>query len=263
MDPHPFHLSLVIPHFNEDERLHLMESGLVELAHDSRDLRIEALLVDDGSLDYTWEGLKLLEQEFHEKHGIDDTRFHVRSLRQPTNEGKGVALQRGVEEARGKWILTLDADMAARPIEVLNWQHAGHLDLDQPIDSPAVYIGSREDPDSTVLDKSGRRIMGRVFNAITRTISGLPIRDTQCGFKLYPAKLAKDIFAKLVHTGWAHDVEILMRTQHRQIPIYTLPLHWTAMEGSKINPIKDSWNMFLALWKIRRKLKQEFQQDSK
>jgi dolichyl-phosphate beta-glucosyltransferase len=260
MENPPFHLSLVIPHYNEGERLHLLEGGLVELAHDSNEINVEALLIDDGSTDHTLEGLKLLQAEFHEKHGVDDERFHLKCIQQVPNSGKGVALQRGVAEATGDWILTLDADMAARPIEVLNWQHAGHLDLSAEEPEKVILIGSREDKDSTVLDKSGRRFMGRIFNAITRTISGLPLRDTQCGFKLYPAVVAKDIFPKLFHTGWAHDVEILMRVHQQQIEIKSLPIHWTAMEGSKINPIKDSWDMFLALWKIRNKLKAEFRE---
>lgn len=260
MENYPFHLSLVIPHYNEDGRLHLLEGGLVELAHDSSEIKVEVLLIDDGSTDHTLEGLKLLRAEFHEKHGVDDDRFHVKCIHQVPNAGKGVALQRGVAEATGKWVLTLDADMAARPIEVLNWQKAGHLDLSSDETEESVLIGSREDKDSIVLDKSGRRFMGRIFNAITRTISGLPMKDTQCGFKLYPSPLAKDIFKRLIHTGWAHDVEILMRVHQRNIEIKSLPIHWTAMEGSKINPLKDSWDMFLALWEIRKQLRAEFRQ---
>ena len=260
MQDQHFHLSLVIPIYNEAGRLHLMEGGLVELAHDAFQFQIEVLMVDDGSKDSTWEDLQVLEKEFSEKHGIDTNRFHLKCLQQMPNEGKGVALQKGVQEARGDWILTLDADMAARPIEVLRWQKAGELNLNNKC-TPTVIIASREHPDSTVIDKSGRRIMGRIFNAITRKISRLPFRDTQCGFKLYPSELAKEIFAKLLHTGWAHDVEILMRVQHQGISIKSLPVHWTAVEGSKINPIKDSWDMFIAIIGIRAGLNKEFKKN--
>lgn len=255
-----FHLSLVIPLYNEAGRLHLMEGGLVELAHDAPHLQIEVLMVDDGSSDNTWESLIELEEGFSEKHGVDSGRFFLKSLKQLPNAGKGVALQKGVQEARGDWVLTLDADMAARPIEVLGWQKEGLVDLNNP-DEAVVIIGSREHPNSIVIDKSGRRIMGRIFNAITRTISGLPFRDTQCGFKLYPANLAKDIFGSLLHTGWAHDVEILMRIQHQGVNIKSLPVHWTAVEGSKINPIKDSWDMFVAIIGIRVGLNKEFKKN--
>ena len=260
MQEQHFHLSLVIPIYNEAGRLHLMEGGLVELAHDASQFQIEVVMVDDGSRDNTWEDLQALEKEFPEKHGVSKDRFHVRSLQQIPNAGKGVALQKGVKEARGDWILTLDADMAARPIEVLKWQKEGQLDLNDPSEK-MVMIGSREHPKSIVIDKSGRRIMGRVFNALTRTISGLPLRDTQCGFKLYPANLAKETFAKLIHTGWAHDVEILMRVQHQGHSIKPLPVHWTAIEGSKINPLKDAWDMFWEIVKIRFNLNKEFKKD--
>lgn len=250
------HLSLVIPHYNEVERLHLMEEGLVELAKFAAHYDIEVLLVDDGSNDGTWPGLQAIADSFESKHGTIQSDFEIRCLQQYPNAGKGVALQKGVKEANGKWILTLDADMATKPIEVFNWHHDGKIDL-QDHGSHIVAIGSREHPDSVVHDDSGRRFMGRMFNRITRILSGLRIKDTQCGFKLYPAGLAKEVFAELVHTGWAHDVEILKRIQKRGIPIHSLPIQWKAIEGSKVNPLTDSWKMFFALIEIRRALKKE------
>ena len=152
--------------------------------------------------------------------------------------------------------MTLDADMATRPIEILNWQKDGYVNLKSEPKNQ-VFIGSREHKNSNVTDKSSRRIMGRVFNRITRILSGLPFHDTQCGFKLYTASLAKEVFSKLFHLGWAHDVEILMRLQQEDVEIHSLPINWTAIDGSKINPISDAWKMFCALIEIRAALKKE------
>ena len=250
------HVSLVIPHYNEAERLHLMEDGLVEFAKACNGLQTEALLVDDGSRDETLSGLQKTVEDFPGKHGVAPEAFSLRAIALEQNSGKGAALQRGVAEARGDRILTLDADMAARPIEILNWQANGHVDLESAPDNH-VHIGSREDPDSDVTDHSTRRIMGRVFNLITRILSDLPFRDTQCGFKLYPRPFAQDVFPKLVHVGWAHDVEILMRLQRRKAQIHSLPVRWIAIEGSKISPVSDAWKMFCALLEIRATLKKE------
>ena len=250
------HVSLVIPHFNESGRLTLMESGLLEFAKASKDLIIEILLVDDGSSDETLNGLKAIAGEFSSKHQIEVDRFRLRAIGLSRNSGKGAALQRGVAAAQGNRILTLDADMAARPIEILNWQKAGKLDLRTPPDN-TTYIGSREHPESNVTDKGSRRIMGRVFNFITRKLSGLDLHDTQCGFKLYPAPLAKQVFESLFHLGWAHDVEVLMRLQRTGSIIESMPVSWTAIEGSKISPLSDAWKMFCALLEIRAALKKE------
>ena len=250
------HVSLVIPHYNESERLTLMEDGLAEFAKASGDLEVEALLIDDGSTDGTLNGLKAIAQGFAQRHRTDPGRFTVRALGLAQNAGKGAALQRGVPEARGSRILTLDADMAARPVEILNWQETGKVDLRSPPDN-TVLIGSREHPDSDVTDKGSRRIMGRIFNGITRLLSGLDLHDTQCGFKLYPAPLAKVVFGQLFHLGWAHDVEILMRLKQAGADICSMPVNWTAIEGSKISPLSDAWKMFCALLEIRAALKKE------
>ena len=76
------------------------------------------------------------------------------------------------------------------------------------------------------------------------------IRDTQCGFKLYPSALGKIIFATLQTPGWAHDVEILKRAEKKGIGIIEMPIHWEAVEGSKINLLKDSFKMFVEVCKI-------------
>jgi dolichyl-phosphate beta-glucosyltransferase len=250
------HLSLVIPHYNEEDRLSLMEDGLVEFAKAAGDLHVETILVDDGSRDKTLSGLKKIGEDFSRKHNVTPANFNLRTIALKQNSGKGAALQRGVAEAQGSRILTLDADMATRPIEILNWQTDGHVDLKSEPDNQ-VLIGSREHKDSDVTDKGTRRIMGRVFNRITRILSGLPFHDTQCGFKLYTTSLAKEAFSKLFHLGWAHDVEILMRLQQKSVKIHSLPINWTAIEGSKINPVSDAWKMFCALLEIRAALKKE------
>ncbi|MBT3470353.1 MAG: glycosyltransferase [Opitutae bacterium] len=250
------HLSLVIPHYNEEDRLNLMEEGLVEFVKEIKNLKVEAILVDDGSHDKTLSGLKRIGKDFSRRHNVAPENFNLRIVALKKNSGKGAALQRGVAEAHGSLILTLDADMATRPIEILNWQKDGYVNLKSEPKNQ-VFIGSREHKNSNVTDKSSRRIMGRVFNRITRILSGLPFHDTQCGFKLYTASLAKEVFSKLFHLGWAHDVEILMRLQQEDVEIHSLPINWTAIDGSKINPISDAWKMFCALIEIRAALKKE------
>jgi dolichyl-phosphate beta-glucosyltransferase len=96
-----------------------------------------------------------------------------------------------------------------------------------------------------------RKFVGNIFNFIIRNMVGLRISDTQCGFKLYPKEAAKQLFAKLQTMGWAHDVELLKRANLLGYAIIEMPITWNAIEGSKINVLSDSWNMFWEVVKIR------------
>ena len=87
-------VSLVIPHYNEAERLQLMEDGLVEFAKACNGLQVEALLVDDGSRDETLSGLKKTAADFPGKYGVAPEAFSLRAIALEQNSGKGAALQR-------------------------------------------------------------------------------------------------------------------------------------------------------------------------
>jgi len=232
---YPF-VSLVIPCFNEAGRLVLLLQGLEEFAA-AWPAEWEAIVVDDGSTDDTAAKLNTALQG----HALEK---QIRILNQ-ANAGKGAALKTGVEAALGEFILTLDADMATRPAELLHWweKRKGFYPRE-------ILIGSRELPQSDVLDLGYRRFIGHVFNRVIRIATGLPIRDTQCGFKLYDAAAAKALFAALRTPGWAHDVELLKRANRAGYAIVEMPIRWRAIEGSKIRVLRDSWAMFVEVLRI-------------
>jgi hypothetical protein len=141
--------------------------------------------------------------------------------------------------------------MATNPLQILEWHNNGKIDLHgkaQPV--KGIFIGSREHPDSMVDDRLSRRVIGRVFNLLIQLINRLDVNDTQCGFKLYPADIAKPIFSGLKDLGWAHDVEVLQGAKQTQADIVELPVRWQAVEGSKIVPAFDAFPMLLSLLKL-------------
>lgn len=245
-------LSLVIPLYNEQRQMPGLQHALQEFAAawtahshpQPYELRYELILVDDGSTDQTPLLLPQLAARFQA-----DPLMTCTVLTHPSNAGKGAALKTGVRAASGKWILTLDADMATRPLQLLDWQQQGWIDLER--DDKKIWIGSREHPDSQVSDTSSRRVIGRIFNCLIRLICQLPLRDTQCGFKLYPGTAARELFSQLVDVGWAHDIELLLRAQGLGYNIQSLPLTWTAGQESKIRVWRDAPRMFMALIAIR------------
>lgn len=233
--PYPF-VSLVIPCFNEAGRLVLLLQGLEAFAA-AWPADWEAIVVNDGSTDGTEDRLR----ETLQGHPLAR---HIHILSQ-ANTGKGGALKTGVNAAQGEYLLTLDADMATRPSELLHW-----WEKRKGFSPREVLIGSRELPQSDVLDIGYRRFIGHVFNRVIRIVTGLPIRDTQCGFKLYSAAAARTLFTALRTTGWAHDVELLKRANRAGYAIVEMPVHWRAIDGSKIRVLRDSCVMFAEVLRI-------------
>jgi hypothetical protein len=81
-------------------------------------------------------------------------------------------------------------------------------------------------------------------------MTGMPYKDTQCGFKLYSREVARVLFEPLKTMGWAHDVEILLRANKMGYAVIQMPLRWRAVEGSKIRVLRDGVVMFNELIRI-------------
>lgn len=209
----------------------------------------EVIIVDDGSSDQTATAIR--ENDFIKQLDASG-KFILISL--PVNKGKGAALKAGVAAARGTHILTLDADMATRPLEIFKWLAMNN----HQFPAGEIWIASRERAESKVTEIASRRRTGRLFNLIVRLLTPLNLHDTQCGFKLYPATIAKELFSRQKSSGWAHDVELLYRAHNLGIPIKDLPVTWAAQAGSKISPAKDAVPMLLSVIGVSLRLKWDY-----
>ncbi len=237
MEKLPF-LSLVLPFFNEAERL---DAAIRELksfcaAYQKAGGRLEIIAVDDGSSDGTAD---LLADAFSKSWAKD---AGCRIVLLEKNQGKGTALKNGVAVASGDFVLTLDGDMAASPKQLLKWWES----LNHQFDDRTIYLGSREHVHSKINANFVRRAAGLTYNAIVQFLTNLPTADTQCGFKLYPAKIAKSLFSKLKNVGWSHDVELLLSAKLDHVRLKSMPLEWTHVAESKIKLLPDALKMFVA-----------------
>jgi glycosyltransferase involved in cell wall biosynthesis len=229
----PF-LSIIIPAHNEENRL----PGTLEQIFrflEQQSFSSEVLVVENGSADLTYK----VAQEFASRH----SNLHV--IRNNWR-GKGLAIQRGVQEASGEYIFLCDADLSM-PVEEINKfipPQLDHLDI---------AIGSREAPGSVRYDEPYyRHLTGRVFNTLIRWLVLPGLQDTQCGFKCIRAQVARDIFPYQTLTGWAFDVELLYIARHHGYKIIEIPIQWYFNSDSKISVFRDSLRMFLDLLLIRR-----------
>jgi len=237
----PF-LSIVIPAYNEEERLLASIETIVSYL-DVSGIDAEILVVDDGSKDGTAE---LAAKALAGRRG--------RVIRNGDNRGKGYSVRHGVVEARGRFVLLTDADLST-PIE----EHAklAAVIRDRDLD---VVIGSRALPDSDVQVRQGwlRNTMGRSFNTIIRAVTGLPFRDTQCGFKLMDRDRVMPLFNKMVVNRFAFDVELLFLCARFGLSVADVPVTWRNAMGSKVSLFGDPLNMIADVlrvrWRFRRGL---------
>ena len=225
-------LSVVIPACNEERRLPGTLDRLKEyLAR--RSGGYEIVVVDDGSSDGTAAAA--------EKYGCS-------VLRHPCNLGKGAAVKTGVLASKGDVVLVTDADLAAPVTELPKLEAA----LEKGAD---IAIGSREAPGAVVKRASFRRkLAGRVFNFLVRSMTGLPYRDTQCGFKLFTREAADTLFAIAGCGGYAFDVEVLLLAREMGFKVEEVGVAWRDVPGSKVRLLRDSWRMSRELWAIRRSI---------
>jgi dolichyl-phosphate beta-glucosyltransferase len=229
-------ISIVIPAYNEEARLPATLDKVIDYLRPKDFSFTEILVVDDGSQDTT---AALVQQR---QVGYPSLRL----IRNPGNRGKGFTVRHGVMEARGDWILTTDADLSA-PI--------GELDkLISAVerDDATVAIGSRALDRSLVgvHQSAMREAAGRAFNLLMRMVTGLPFRDTQCGFKLFEAVAAREIFARQTLDGFSFDVEDLVIAKvlgHRAVEV---PVVWNNVEGTKVSTLAGL-SSFVALIGIR------------
>ena len=234
-------LSIVIPAFNEEARLPSTLQKVADYLR-SKDFSLaEVIVVDDGSRDGT---AKLVEQ-WQREHP------DVRLIRNPGNRGKGFTVRHGVMESRGEWILSTDADLSA-PIGELDKLIAAVERADPSGQTAKIAIGSRALDRSLVgVHQSPlREGAGRVFNLLMRLVTGLPFRDTQCGFKLFEAAAAREIFARQTLDGFSFDVEDLVIAQVLGHTAVEVPVVWNNVEGTKVSAFAGL-SSFAALAGIR------------
>jgi dolichyl-phosphate beta-glucosyltransferase len=137
------------------------------------------------------------------------------------NEGgmKGAAVRTGMLEAQGEYILFMDADNATELKEIENfWPH-----LNAGYD---IVFGSRNIRGSHTHRVWYRNIMGRISNFLVQAVLLPGIKDTQCGFKCFTSKAAKDIFSRSVIQGWGFDLEVLALARKLGYRMKEAPITW-------------------------------------
>jgi glycosyltransferase involved in cell wall biosynthesis len=230
-------LSLVVPTFNEANRL---TQGLDRLrgaaAEGAVDLATtELLLVDDGSSDDTRRTAARLADRFP----------LARVVTFPRNQGKGSAVRAGILAASGEKVAFADADMAIDPSLLPSLLDA--------LDRVPVAVGSRAVHGRVDYGTRVRTDAGRAFNLAVRTVGGVRLADTQCGFKGF--RRGPALLLALLQTvqGYAFDVELLWLAGRLGLEVEVVPVTWLDVPGSTVHVVRDSSRMLLDLVAARRR----------
>ncbi len=165
-------LSILIPIYNEEESLPELESWIRQVV-EPMGLSYEILMVDDGSSDRSWEIIQALSTQNPCVVGIKFRR----------NYGKSAALNVGFTHAKGKVIITMDADLQDSPEEI---PALYRMIMEDKFDLVSGWKQKRHDPIS-------KTIPSKFFNWITRIVSGIRLNDFNCGLKAYRQEVVKSI----------------------------------------------------------------------
>ncbi|KAJ3309523.1 dolichyl-phosphate beta-glucosyltransferase [Boothiomyces sp. JEL0838] len=241
--PSSVNLSIIVPAYNEIDRLEIMMDETLEYLKNS-DYSYEIIIVDDGSKDTTSElGLKIAKK--HSKNG------EIRVMTLERNRGKGGAVIQGMAVSRGEYLLMVDADGATK-FSDLDKLMEGIEEISK--NGYGIAVGSRAhmvNTEAVVKRSAFRNFLMRGFHLLVYILGIKHIKDTQCGFKLFTRKAAKKIVANMHVEGWIFDIEMLIIADRSRIPVIEIPVTWHEVDGTKMNLLRDSVQMLVHLLMIR------------
>lgn len=170
-----------------------------------------------------------------------------------SNRGKGCAVRTACLEARGKYVMFTDADLAygtdviGRVYDTFN----EHPDAD-------MIIGSRN------LNKDGyegytllRKIASKIYIKVLCLAGGFKLTDSQCGCKAFTGTAAKNIFSKCEVDGFAFDFEAILWAQKFGHKIREMPVKIINHRESKVRVIRDTFRMLRDLRKMKKRIKKQ------
>jgi dolichyl-phosphate beta-glucosyltransferase len=232
--------SLIIPAYNEAERLPPYLAAVRAYLADVYPGAHEVLVVDDGSVDGTRERVTAAAADWPALRLVCHSR----------NQGKGAAVRTGMLAACGEVRLFADAD-GATPIAEQGRLRAA---LDAGAD---VVVASRLlDAVGLRRERNGfRRLTGWAFTTLVHALLPTLVRDTQCGFKMFRRSAAEQLFALSQEDGYVFDLELLILAEQMGYRVAEVGVNWTEIPGSKLHMSRE-WRKILAgVWRIRRRLR--------
>jgi len=228
-------LSIIIPAHNEENRLP-KAFGEIDSFLKSQKYSYEVVVVENGSKDKTAE----VTREYAKTHK------YVKLLVVKTR-GKGLAVKQGMLAANGEYRFICDVDLSMPIDELPKFLPPS---VDRTVD---VAIGSREAKGAKRIGEPFKRhFIGRAFNLIIKFTILPNFEDTQCGFKMFNAKSAEDLFSVQKLNGIGFDIELIFLALKRGYKIKEIPITWYFDADSRMKLFQDSMKALVEIWEIRK-----------
>ena len=232
------HLSVVIPAYNEQERLKRFVPGIVKFLQ-SKGQPFEIIVVNDGSHDDTAKVTRELSNGFPMLRLIDLN----------PNRGKGGAVKAGMLDARGEFLLFTDADQSTPITEVEK------LLPKLEREGFDIAIGSRAVPGALVEQPQVwyRALAGRLFGVGQKIFCIRGLYDTQCGFKAMKHDVAQKIFPQVTSNSAIFDMEMLAVATREGYRVAEIAVQWVHDPDTRIPyNLRRAINIWLELFRINR-----------
>mgnify|MGYP001618428209 FL=1 len=236
-------LSIIIPSYNEENRLPLTLVRVLDFLNVHYQGTFEIIVIDDGSEDKTCKCVDV----FIVQHP------HVHLVALGRNQGRGVAVRRGIEIAKGNLILEMDADGSV-DIEAIG-RFVAYMDAHADVN---MLIGSRNIEGARIAKHQPllRVILGNIFLSLAWIMFGWDFRDRVNGFKMFRIQAARDIFSYQHETGFLAEAELVVIAEQRGWKYELLPVVWTDNRDSRIRPFRESWRSLWGMFAIAKRIRQ-------
>ena len=234
-------LSIVIPVYNESERLDLVISALTDKVKWGLFYPQEIIFVDDGSTDDTLQLVRRSRARIKKQTGTK-----VKILTYPKNKGKGHAITTGMRAASGDYALMMDADMSTPMSELARLQTAAKYNW-------PLVIGTRK-KEFTRVEKSQpwlRQRLGHIYTWLSQTVLGSQVSDFTCGFKLFRHDVYQAVFSRSRINRWGYDSEIIYLTERLGYRVREVAVRWLNDERTHVRAARDGLISFVELLAIR------------
>jgi len=201
-------LTIIIPAYCEERRIgSTLDALAVFLNTDNffKQMNVEVLVVAADAPDKTQEIITNKKSLFK----------NCRLLTPGTRSGKGRDVQYGMLHANGKVAIFMDADLAV-PLTHLNEFYNACME------GSDLVVGTRNM--LTYRSNFMRGTFASTGNFIYRLLSGLSVKDTQCGFKMFNEQARRLCFSKLTILGWGFDIEVLAIAQSNDLSIKSIQI---------------------------------------
>lgn len=224
-------LTLIVPTKNDHQRIKSNINDIIKYL-EKNIKNFEIILVSNGSDENSLQEIEKLIKKFKNiKHITSDI------------SGKGLAVRLGIINSKYSNILFTDADCSVKITEFNKFIYENRL-------ISGFVVGNRRNfKSSNINSPISRKISGAIYIFLVNLLFNLKIQDSQCGFKA----IDKNIFTNsenFKNNGFSFDLELFLLAKKDKIEVTEVPVVYTHDKNSKILIIKDSFHMFLDIFKL-------------